>query len=154
MPYFLDANNLIGRARRTSRPSEEDAEALIAEVAGRLRQNRARAVLFFDGPAGRRSTSLGSLSVRYPSSGSADAAILREISRSRAPAEIVVVTADRELSRRSRDAGAKWVAPDEFWSRFAARGGRGGTPEKGSGAESRVDVEDWLRYFDLPESER
>ena len=154
MPYFLDANNLIGRARGTSRPTEEDADALIAEVAGRLRQNRARAVLFFDGPAGRRAVSLGNLSVRYPLSGSADAAILGEISRNRAPAEIVVVTADRELGRRSRDAGAKWVAPEEFWSRFGARGDRGGAPEKGSGAESRVDVEDWLRYFGLPESDR
>jgi hypothetical protein len=154
VPYFLDANNLIGRARHTSRPTEEDAAALVREVADRLRNNRARAVLFFDGPTGRRGSSLGSLSVRYPASGSADAAILSEIGRSRAPSEIVVVTADRELARRSRDAGARSLAPDEFWSRFAGRGGRAGDSGKAGEPESRVDVEDWMRYFGLPESER
>lgn len=148
MPYFLDANNLIGRARRTSRPTDEDARALIAEVADRLRRSRARAVLFFDGPAGKRASSLGNLSVRYPAGGSADAALLAEIGRSRAPSEIVVVTADRELARQARDAGAKWAAPDEFWDRFAARGGRGGAPEESGKPESRVDVEDWMRYFE------
>jgi hypothetical protein len=154
VPYFLDGNNLIGRARRTSRPTEEDARALIGEVADRLRRNRARAVLFFDGPPGRRAASLGSLSVRYPESGTADAAILAEIARSRTPSEIVVVTADRDLARRSRDAGAKWAAPEEFWARFAPPGGRGGAREKADGTEPRVDVEDWLRWFGLPESER
>ena len=32
MPYLLDGNNLIGIVRRTSRPSEEDRSALIADV--------------------------------------------------------------------------------------------------------------------------
>ena len=32
MPYFLDGNNLIGRARRTARPTEADRAALVAEA--------------------------------------------------------------------------------------------------------------------------
>jgi YacP-like NYN domain-containing protein len=154
VPYFLDANNLIGRARGSARPTEEDVQALIAEVASRLRRSRARAILFFDGPAGGRPGSLGSLSIRYPAGGgSADSQILAEVGRSRAPGEVVVVTADRELGRRSRDAGAKWIAPEEFWSRFGMRAAGGGSDEK-EGEQRRIDVEDWMRYFGLDEPER
>src|SRR5207247_6718517 len=55
MPYFLDGNNLIGRERGSALPSEEDRQALVAELAGRLRRTKATAALFFDGPGERRS---------------------------------------------------------------------------------------------------
>ncbi|HTD52638.1 MAG TPA: NYN domain-containing protein [Thermoanaerobaculia bacterium] len=139
MPYFLDGNNLIGRARRTSMPTEADRAALVTEVAERLRRSRASAVLFFDG-AGERSSTLGSLSIRA-AGGSADEAILREIARSRAPAEIVVVTADRDLSRRARDLGAKASSPEDFWRRVGTGGGQ-------AQKETTIDVEDWMKYFE------
>jgi hypothetical protein len=141
MPYFLDGNNLIGHARGTARPSEEDRLSLVSEIAGRLRKTRAKAVLFFDGP-GEKRTSLGNLAIREAGSTGADEAILREIGRSRAPREVVVVTADRDLARRSRDAGAASLSPGEFWSRFGVST-RSGSPEEAA----KVDVEDWLKYF-------
>ena|SRR5215470_1139191 len=138
MPYFLDGNNLIGRARRTSRPSEADRAALIGEIAERLRRSRARAVLFFDG-AEKRPSALGSLSIRQDGR-SADDSIVGEIGRSRAPGEIIVVTADHELSRRVRDLGAKACSPEDFWRRVGAR-------SESAREETAVDVEDWERYF-------
>jgi rRNA-processing protein FCF1 len=144
MPYLLDGNNLIGTVRKTSRPSDGDRAALVSEIADRLRRTRARATIFFDGPAGAKPTSLGALTVRTASGMSADDAILGEIRRSRAPADIVVVTADRELSRRSRDAGAKGMAPGDFFARFGA-GAPGG---ERAGAALPVDVDEWLAYFD------
>ncbi len=143
MPYLLDGNNLIGRVRRTARPSAEDRAALVAEIAGRLRQTRARATIFFDGPAGERASSLGSLSVRVPSGGSADDAIVREVERAAAPGEMLVVTADRGLASRCRNAGAKVSAPDEFFARF----GTGAAAAPGREATGKVDVDEWLRYF-------
>jgi predicted RNA-binding protein with PIN domain len=141
MPYFLDGNNLIGKARGSRRPSEDDRQALVSEVSERLRRTRARAVLFFDGPGGR-GTSLGSLSIREAGAGGADEAILREIGRARAPGEIIVVTEDRDLSRRVRDAGAMTLSPDEFWRRF-------GTGQESSRRDdAKVDVEDWMKYFE------
>jgi hypothetical protein len=122
VPYLLDGNNLIGIVRRT----------------------RAKATVFFDGPAGERPSALGGLTVRAPSSGSADDAILREIRRSPAPGQFVVVTADRELSRRAREAGAKVTPPGEFFARF----GRGASPAAGRAASPAVDVQDWMRYFE------
>lgn len=140
MPYILDANNLIGRARGAARPSEEDRDALVKEVAQRLRRTRAKAALFFDGPA-VRATSLGSLSLRA-CGGSADDAIVREVQRAAAPSEIVVVTADRDLARRVRDAGAKTLAPEAFWKSFGAAPSAASREDPG-----KVDVEEWARYF-------
>jgi hypothetical protein len=141
MPYFLDGNNLIGKARGTPRPSEEDRKAFLAEIADRLRATSAKATVFFDG-AGDRNSSLGSLSIRWSGAERADDVMVREIGRFREPREVIVVTADRELSRRARDAGAGAITPDEFWSRF----GRRGTSKSGKEAP-KVDVDDWLRYF-------
>jgi hypothetical protein len=141
VPYLLDGNNLIGRERGSGRPSEEDRDGLVREICERLRRTRARAVLFFDGPAPRGGTSLGSLTLRYSGNASADAVMLEEISRSRAPREIVLVTADRELGRRAREAGASVLGPAEFWSRF----GKGGAP---ANETPRVDVDEWMRYFE------
>ena len=141
VPYFLDGNNLIGRERGTALPSEEDRQALVAELAGRLRRTKATAVLFFDGPGERRSC-LGKLSIRQAGRTSADEAILAEIGRSLAPREIVVVTADRGLVSKARDLGASTLSPKEFWSRF-------GVSERTQAREEpgRVDVDEWMRYF-------
>ncbi|HKA35661.1 MAG TPA: NYN domain-containing protein [Thermoanaerobaculia bacterium] len=141
MPYFLDGNNLIGRARGTARPSEKDRKEFLAEIADRLRATRAKATVFFDG-AGERSSTLGSLTIRESGSEPADDLIIREIGRFREPREVIVVTADRGLARRARDAGAGAITPDEFWSRF----GRGEHRQPGKDAP-KVDVDDWLRYF-------
>ncbi len=141
MPYILDGNNLIGHARGSSRPSEEDRRALVAEVSDRLRATRAKALLVFDGPGPRRS-SMGNLSILEAGAAGADEAILLEIGRAREPREIVVVTADRDLSRRVRDAGGEAMRPDEFWSRFGVSKARPGRSEP-----AKVDVEDWMRYF-------
>jgi len=143
VPYLLDGNNLIGLVRRVARPTEDDRQALVAELAERLRSTRARAILFFDGPAGARNSNLGGLSIRRPTGGSADDAIVAEVASRRSPAEAIVVTADRGLARRVRDAGGKVCAPDDFFARF----GRGASvPGKGPAAEA-VDVDAWLEYF-------
>jgi hypothetical protein len=110
------------------------------DVAPRLRRTRARAALFFDGPA-VRATSLGSLSLRA-CGGSADDAIVREVQRAAAPSEIVVVTADRELARRVRDAGGKTLAPEAFWKSFGTAPSTASREDPG-----KVDVEEWARYF-------
>jgi hypothetical protein len=142
MPYLLDGNNLIGAVRRAARPSDDDRAAFVGEIAERLRQTRARATIFFDGPAGERTTSLGSLSVRVADGRSADDAIVREVERAAVPAEVIVVTADRGLGVRVRDAGGKVLAPAAFFERFGARA----APARRESA-GPVDVEEWLKYF-------
>ena len=142
MPYFLDGNNLIGLARRKARPGDDDRQALIAELSARLRSTRATVRLFFDGEG--RGASYGSLTVSG-AGGSADEAILRDLSKTSDPGQVIVVTADRELSRRVRDAGAKTMAPPDFWKRMAPS-------ENPGGKETRVDVDEWLDYFADPKN--
>ena len=141
MPYLLDGNNLVGLVRRTSRPSDEDRDALAREIADRLRRTRARAVLVFDGP-GRRGSSLGPLTIRYSEKSSADDLIVGLVGDARAPGEYTVVTADQELARRVRDRGAKSLRPDDFWKRFGKEAG-----SESRGGEAPVDVEEWTKYF-------
>ena len=154
MPYLLDGNNLIGLVRKTARPTDDDRQALIADLAGRLRATRARAILFFDGPAGGRGGSLGPLSIRTAAAGrSADEAIVETVAQARTPGECIVVTADRGLASRVRDAGGKVSSPQDFFARFG-RGAAAGDEErvevvKGvKGNAAKVDVEDWLRWFE------
>jgi hypothetical protein len=139
VPYFLDGNNLLGGAR----PSEERRDAIIREICDRLRRTRARVTLFFDGPPAGVATSLGNLAIRFAGKRTADESILSEIAKSRSPADIVVVTADRELARRAKEAGAKRLEPDAFWRRFGA------TPDSGGDeGPPAADVEEWARYFE------
>lgn len=142
MPYLVDGNNLIGRAGR-GRASEEDRAALVRELTDRLRRTRARVLVFFDGAG--KPLSFGSLSIRFAGPGTADDAIVRELARSRAPGEMTVVTADRDLLRRARDAGGRALTPPVFWSRF---GSEGGAKSAGPSEEPRVDVEEWARFFE------
>lgn len=141
MPYFLDGNNLIGRARGRVRPGEDDRGALISELCERLRRTRARAVVFFDGHSAGGAHALGPLAIRFSGGASADDVILREISRAPAAKEITLVTADRDLSRRARDAGANAVSPEVFWAKF---GKSRASPDE---RPDRVDVDEWMDYF-------
>jgi len=140
VPYLLDGDNLVGSALGR-RGSSGDREPLVREISDRLRRTKARVVLFFDG-AGDPLT-LGNLSVRFSGVVSADDAIVREVGRTSPPRAATVVTADRELARRARDAGALAVSPEEFWNRFGVEPRSGGK----QGAEPPVDVEEWMRWF-------
>jgi hypothetical protein len=146
MPYLLDGNNLIGTVLRVARPSAVDRQALVAEIAGRLRRTRASATIVFDGPADAdgRGSSLGALTVRGAGPEGADAAIVRAVAQARTPREMVVVTSDRDLARRVRDAGGVVSTPDDFFRRFGAG------PEPPAGADPsrvRVDVAEWMEWF-------
>jgi predicted RNA-binding protein with PIN domain len=142
VPYFVDGNNLIGRARG-GKASDDDRSALVRELSDRLRRTRARILVFFDGSGS--AASLGSLSIRFSGPVTADDAIVRELARSKTPREVTVVTADRDLARRARDAGAQVATPEEFWPRFGSAGGDGGSRSREPG---RVDVEEWTRFFE------
>lgn len=139
MPYLLDGDNLVGTERRR-RATSQDRDALVSEISERLRRTGAKVVLFFDGAG--RAVLLGSLAVRYAGSASADEAILQEVARARQPAEVTVVTADRDLARRARDLGASALSPTDFWKRFGAAG-QPGRPAR----EAPVNVDEWLDWL-------
>jgi hypothetical protein len=144
MPYFLDGNNLIGHARRTARPGEEDRSAFLAELAGRLRSTRSTVRVFFDGEG--KAASFGSLTISG-AGGSADEAILRDLRKAADARQVTVVTADRDLARRARETGAKTMSPADFWKAFGAA-----ARNDSRKPEVRVDVDEWLDYFADPKN--
>jgi predicted RNA-binding protein with PIN domain len=143
MPYVVDGNNLIGRLAGRACPAEEDRRRLVGELAGRLRRSKARVTLVFDGgsSSGSARESLGALEVRYGGARSADSVIVEIVEGARSPKDWHVVTDDRALASRVREAGARSMPALEFWDRFAASadGGR----ESGSAGRE----EDWIGFF-------
>jgi hypothetical protein len=103
-------------------------------------------VLFFDGVGA--GVSLGNLSVRFAGAVSGDEAIVREVGHTSPSREAIVVTADRELARRVRDAGGTAITPQAFWERFGKAASTTRCEEK------TVDVEEWMNWFSQQEAKR
>jgi uncharacterized protein YaiI (UPF0178 family) len=61
---------------------------------------------------------------------------------------VIVVTNDRELASRCRNAGASVMDWRQFTSKMQSRSA---PRDAQSDSRERVDVEDWMRYFGLDE---
>ena len=72
--------------------------------------------------------------------------MLRDLRGRRSPAEIIVVTNDRELGARCRSEGASSLT----WQQFSARlGGALKTTADNKGKEENIRLEEWAAYFGL-----
>ena len=142
MPFFVDGNNLLGRLRGTPRASEEERRDVFGKIAARVRSSRTTVILFFDGEpaAGKRDAWLGSLSVRYAGDRSADDAIIDAVQRAKARRDCYVVTDDRRLAERARNAGARSLSIADFWGRL-------GDEERSSAKTTPTDLADWVSFF-------
>ena len=146
--YLIDASNLGGALGGAQ--GARDPQGVVAFLAPWAR-DRGRVVVVFDGPEqptiARR---YGALEVRWSGARPADDRIVAILGRE--PGRWTVVTGDRELARRARDAGAKVEPASALAKRVAAphpraaRGPRPATaPDKPPAhAEER---EHWRRVF-------
>ena len=144
MPFFLDGNNLIGQSAEEARRKPAVRRAFLEQLSRYSRSHGGRFTVFFDGDAPGPAIPPPGVRVRFSAPLSTDEAILHSLSGAKEPAAIVVVTHDRRLSSRCRDAGAKVID----WSEFSARMEK--TPRRSRDApqkEERVDLEEWARYF-------
>jgi predicted RNA-binding protein with PIN domain len=144
MPFFLDGNNLIGQSAEEARRRPAVRRAFLEQLSRYTRSRGGRFTVYFDGDTPDSSMPPPGVRVRYSAPLSTDDAILQSISGASEPTAIIVVTNDRRLGSRCRDAGAKVID----WSEFSARMNR--VPRRSRGAtakEERVDVDDWARYF-------
>jgi len=145
MPYLIDGNNLCGagRDRRLGLPTgEREMVELLSDFASR---RLAALTVVFDGTAapGRRPRGTGR--VRVAHSGprrTADDAIVEMAERSAAPADITVVTSDRELRERVRSLGCRTVGCRRFSEILRRARSRPETDKP-----DRVDLAEWERYF-------
>ena len=175
MPYWFDGNNLIGLSAAGARADRSSRAAFLSALSGWRAGGGGRFMVWFDGddPADMRLPP--GVAVRYSAPESADAAICRRLREIEHPGEVIVVTNDRELLSRCKNAGAMVLDWNSFAQKMQARSPAlprqarhteqnsrdrhaGGTPRihnTRAGASEAVDVDYWLRFFgiDNPDQE-
>jgi hypothetical protein len=116
MPYLIDGSNLGGRLG--GRAGARDPEAVV-DLLLPWSRDRGRVVVVFDGAASARlAARYGPLEIVWSGPRSADAEIVARVGAAGKDSWIVV-TADRELARRCRDAGARVESPTALAERAA-----------------------------------
>ena len=146
MPYWFDGNNLIGQSAAAAKANAGVRKAFLSTLSSLHRSGGGRFLVYFDGEDSDRSAAPPGVAVRYSAPVSTDDVILRRLTEIQRPEEVIVVTNDRELMMRCRNAGAatmNWLEfTSKMQSRSVCRAGR-------SNQEKPVDVEDWIQYFGL-----
>jgi hypothetical protein len=146
MPYWFDGNNLIGQSAAAARVDRETRRSFLGLLSRIAVARHARFIVYFDGDDTERSTPPRGIRVRYSAPLSTDDAILRTAEGAGSPADIIVVTNDRGLALRCRDAGVGTMDWSRFTSRMSSSRRRG---EPAAKQDEKVDLDDWSRYFGL-----
>ena len=115
MRVLIDGHNVLGAITVRGRTHEEQRHALLAMVASRARD----AVVYFDArkaPEGLFDReSLHGVLAEYCRHGHADEAILDAVRNARLPADLMVVSNDREVTGTARQLGAKTARVQDFF---------------------------------------
>jgi predicted RNA-binding protein with PIN domain len=149
MPYWFDGNNLIGQSTAAARENPRVRQAFLSTLSSFYKAGGGRFLVYFDGDDPGHAAVPPGISVRYSAPSSTDEIMLRRLREVQYPSEIIVVSNDRELAARCRNAGASTMT----WSQFAAKmKSRHSARSTRSAPQERVDVEDWMRYFGFDES--
>ena len=146
MPYLIDASNLGGvlGGRRGAR----DPAAVLAFLLPWARHRGAPVVVIFDGPPHPRlARRYGPLEVAWSGARSADEALLARLAAG--GSGWIVITEDRELARRCRDAGARVEPASALAGRLARPhpGARRGGAEGEKPAPGATELSHWRRAF-------
>jgi predicted RNA-binding protein with PIN domain len=145
MPYWLDGNNLIGQSAAAAVEDGTPRRAFLQLLSRYARSGGGRFLVFFDGEDSDRSMPPPGIQIRFSAPESADEAILRGLSGSSQPHEIIVVTNDRNLMVRSHDAGARTMT----WRDFTQKRPPPIKESPSRDQDDRVDVSEWAEFFGL-----
>ena len=146
MPYWFDGNNLIGRSAAAAKSDAGTRRAFLSALSSLHRSGGGRFLVYFDGEDPDRAAMPPGVAVRYSAPSSADEALLRRLREIEHPAEIIVVTNDRQLMTRCRNEGAKAITWQEFSEKMQARAA---VRPKKSVPEEPINVDEWIDFFGL-----
>ena len=152
MPYWFDGNNLIGQSAAVAKADRQTRQAFLSTLSSYHKSGGGKFLVYFDGDDPSRSSMPPGVAVRYSAPESADAAILRRLKEIQHPSEFIVVTNDRELMARCRNAGAAALDWRQFISKMQSRPVL--QSRKTKDLPERVDVDDWMRYFGLDKTNK
>jgi predicted RNA-binding protein with PIN domain len=150
MPYWFDGNNLIGQSVVSAQADSRIRQAFLFSLSAYRKAGGGKFLVYFDGDDRDRKTAPTGVVIRYSAPLSADEAIVRRLREIRRPSEVIVVTNDRKLMRRCRDAGATTMGWNQFISKMRPRTTRA---RSGSKSQEPVDVDDWMSYFGWDKSD-
>jgi predicted RNA-binding protein with PIN domain len=152
MPYWFDGNNLIGQSAATAKADRQTRRAFLSTLSSHHKSGGGKFLVYFDGDDPSRTSAPSGVAVRYSAPESTDAAILRRLNEIQHPSEVIVVTNDRELMTRCRNAGAAALDWRQFNSKMQSRPIL--QPHKNNDLQEHVDVDDWLQYFGLDKTNK
>jgi predicted RNA-binding protein with PIN domain len=147
MPYWFDGNNLIGQSAAAAKADAQTRRAFLSTLCSYRKSGGGKFLVYFDGDDPHRASAPPGVTVRFSAPESTDAAILRRLQEIQHPSEVIVVTNDRELMVRCRNAGAAAIDWGQFLSKMKSR--PAAQPRKPVDRHEPVDVDDWMRYFGL-----
>ena len=142
MPILVDGNNLLHRLPRPNRNREQVRRMVLDHC----RHERVKITVVFDGPpppGAPPREELGTVTVVYAGSETADDVIIRGLPGGASARNWVVVTDDRELQARARNKGAS-IRTHAEWSRKRP------PPPPKPRIESRLsshEVAEWEEFF-------
>lgn len=145
MPYWFDGNNLIGKSAAAAAADSAPQRAFLELLSQYSRSGGGRFLVFFDGDELERRMPPKGIRVRFSAPESADRAILNALSNASSPHEVIVVTNDRALSARCRDAGARTLT----WGQFMQKRRPPLKASRDRSEADRVDVGEWAEFFGL-----
>jgi predicted RNA-binding protein with PIN domain len=146
MPYWFDGNNLIGQSAARSQADPVARRAFLSKLSDYYKSGGGRFLVYFDGDDPDRSVPPAGIRVRYSAPISTDEAILRGLKDIQRPEEVIVVSNDRELMMRCRNAGAAALGWQEFTSKMRSRRIQ---KDRKQDARQSVDLDEWIHYFGL-----
>jgi hypothetical protein len=146
MPYWFDGNNLIGRSSAAAKTDAAVRRAFLSALSSLHRSGGGRFLVYFDGDDPDGAAMPPGVAVRYSAPYSADEDMLRRLRDLERPAEVIMVTNDRQLMMRCRNEGAKALTWQEFTAKMESRVAV--RPKRGV-QEKPVDVEEWVHFFGL-----
>jgi predicted RNA-binding protein with PIN domain len=150
MPYWFDGNNLIGQSVAAARTDSRTRQAFVSALMQYHRAGGGKFLVYFDGDDVSRSASPPGISIRYSAPVSTDQAIVQRLRDIRNPSEVIVVTNDRALMTRCKSEGAAGMTWHEFTSKMRSRRV---TQTRTREPKESVDVDEWMRYFGITDSE-
>jgi len=117
LTYIIDGNNLIGKIASLMSLQKKDKQAsrekLVYILDRYFISKKTNVTLHLDGhPAGRVSSS--KMKIVYSENLTADEKIKKQISQSKSPRNIIVVTSDSNLAQFAKVCSATVVSSDEF----------------------------------------
>jgi predicted RNA-binding protein with PIN domain len=153
MPYIVDGNNVMAQAVGWHRNKSGARRQLIHDMVHFVALQRVKLKVVFDGapdeefPEGRK---FKGVHVLYARPGSdADSRIMELVSKASYKRDLIVVTSDRALSTYVKHQGARTMVSGQFRRLLEECLKRASSVNK-SGPGDRVDVEEWLEFFNQP----